>query len=316
MIRLSNAVLQACCLLVFTAVGLAEQSNPIERAVAATFRITNGRTSATAFLVALEPAEEDEGTSTTVLVTAAHCLEQMPEAATTLVLRERNDDATYARKETSIALREGDKPLWVRHPDLDIAALLVELPEETAARPVCFGQVADASWALEGKLHVGSDVFIPGYPATLEGNEAGWPVLRRGTVATHPLAPVQSAQRMFVNAPTFGGDSGAPVVLIDDNRAVVVGIVTGMQRQTSRSRTPFEERVSHMPLALAITLQAPFIRETIELLGKEEPKEEDKEEPKEEDKEEVKEEPKEEGKEEDESPAERNDGDDRMENEG
>lgn len=315
MIRVPSAVLQACCLLVFAAVGLAEQSNPIEHAVAATFRITNGRTSATAFLVALEPAEGDEGTSTTVLVTAAHCLEQMPEAATTLVLRERNDDATYARKETSIALREGDKPLWVRHPDLDIAALRVELPAETAARPVCFGQVADASWALEGKLHVGSDVFIPGYPATLEGNEAGWPVLRRGTVATHPLAPIQSAQRMFVNAPTFGGDSGAPVVLVDDHRAVVVGIVTGMQRQTSRSRTPFEERVAHIPLALAITVQAPFIRETIELLDKEEPKEEDIEEVKEEDKEEDIEEPNEEDQDEDESPAEPNDGGDRMENE-
>jgi len=250
---------------VFTAVGVAGEANPIEHAVAATFRITNGRTSATAFLVGLEPADGQEASSK-VLATAAHCLEQMPEAAITLVLRVRNDEATYARKETTIALREGDKPLWLRHPDLDIAALPVDLPEKTAAKPLCFAQVADASWASEGKLHVGSDVFIPGYPATLEGDDAGWPVLRRGTVATHPLTPVQSARTMFVNATTFGGDSGAPVVLVHENRAVVVGIVTGMQRQTDRSRTPFEERVTHMPLALAITLQAPFIRETIEML--------------------------------------------------
>ncbi len=283
MIRLHDAVLLTWCLVAFRAVAAASEPNPMEQAFDATFRITNGRTSSTAFLVQLEPDEGEEG-SRTVMVTTAHSLEGMPEAKCSIMLRVRNEDATYSRKETAIALRDGDKRLWVRHPDLDIAALPIDLPEGTAARPVCLAQVADASWASEGRLRVGSDVFIPGYPATTESNDAGWPVLRRGVVATHPLAPVQSAQRMFVNATTFGGDSGAPVVLIHENRAVVVGIVTGMQRQTNRSRMPFEERVTHMPLALAVTLQAPFIRDTIELLGKEaepeaepEPAKEDKE---------------------------------------
>ncbi len=246
--------------------------DPIDDALEATFRITNKRTSATAFLVWPEQAGGTEG-SRPVLVTAAHSLEGMTERTCTLVVRVRNDDATYARREIDIALRDGDKQLWVRHPGLDVAVLLIDLPEGTAARPLQFGQLADVSFVEERKVRAGSDVYIPGYPATLEGNDAGWPVLRKGVVATHPLVPIDSAQRMFVNANTFGGDSGAPVILANGNDAVVVGIVTGMQRQTSRSNMPFEERVSHMPMALAITVPAPFIRQTIELLGKGEDRE-------------------------------------------
>ncbi len=278
MIRLSNAVLQVCCLFVFTAVGLAEPANSIERTVEATFRITNGRTSATAFLVTLEPAEGDELT-TTVLVTAAHCLEQMPDAKCKLILRAK-EAGVYVRQEVEIALRSEGKPLWVRHPELDVAVLPVDLPEQTAARPLSIRQVADATWAAERKLRVGGDVYIPGYPATLEGNEAGWPLLRRGSVATHPLLPLEGAQRVFINAVTFGGDSGAPVAFPHGDDVKIVGLVVGLQRQTSRSETPFEERVSHMPMALAITVQAPFIHDTIALLKKEQDVRADQEEAK------------------------------------
>ncbi len=278
-----NAVLQACCLFVFTAVGLAEPATPIEQAVAATFRISNGRTSATAFLVTLEPAEGDESTMT-VLVTAAHSLEQMPDAKCKLMLRTQ-EAGVYVRQEIEIALRADGKPRWVRHPDLDVAVLPVDLPEQTAARPLSIRQVADATWASERKLRVGCDVYIPGYPATLEGNEAGWPLLRRGSVATHPLLPLEGAQRVFINAVTFGGDSGAPVAFLHGDDVKIVGIVVGLQRRTSRSETPFEERVSHMPMALAITVQAPFIHDTIALLAKEQEDKADQDEAKPEDEE-------------------------------
>lgn len=269
MIRLRFAVMLACGLVALLSVGMAmAEETPIEQVIGATFRMTNGKTSATAFLVAMEPAEGQER-GQTVLVTAAHALEQMPDAKCKLMLRVQEADV-YARQETEIALRADGKPRWVRHPELDVAVLPVELPEQTAARPLSVRQVADAAWASERKLRVGGDVYIPGYPATLEGNEAGWPVLRRGSVATHPLVPLEGAQTVFINAATFGGDSGAPVAFIDGNEVKIVGLVTGMQRQTSRSTMTFEEHVSHMPMALAITVQAPFICDTIELLGKEE----------------------------------------------
>ncbi|MDY0170657.1 MAG: serine protease [Thermoguttaceae bacterium] len=256
-----------CILLAAMAGGPAIAEDAIERVLAATFRITDKKTSGTAFLVWPEGSEEAAG-KRPILVTAAHALERFEGAVCTLMLRVKNEDSTYSRRETDVAIRDGDKPLWVRHPELDIAALAIDLPEGTAASPLRFEQLADQSWAAERKLRVGSEVFIPGYPATLEANEAGWPVLRRGTMATHPVTPIANAQRVLVHANTFGGDSGAPVVQLADNEAVVVGMVVGMQRQTDRTTMSFEERTFHMPLALAIVVQAPLVRETVELLKK------------------------------------------------
>lgn len=267
MTRSFTFAVPVCILLGVTFGWPAVAEDAIEGVLAATFRVTDKKTSGTAFLVWTEGSHETAG-ERPILVTAAHALERFEEAVCTLMLRVKNDDSSYSRRETDVAIRDGDKPLWVRHPDLDIAALTIDLPEGTAASPLRFGQLADQSWATERKLRVGSEVFIPGYPATLEANEAGWPVLRRGTIATHPLVPIASAQRVLVHANTFGGDSGAPVVLVTDSEAVVVGMVIGMQRQTDRSTMPFEERTFHMPLALAIVVQAPLIRETVELLMK------------------------------------------------
>ena len=265
MVRNYKFFLPVWTLLAVVAGRAALAGEAIEHALAATFRITDKKTSGTAFLLWPEESQDSAGKQA-ILVTAAHALERFAEPTCTLVLRVRNDDATYSRLETDVAIRDGDKPLWVRHPEQDIAALAIGLPEGTAANPLRFELLADESWVTGRKLHVGSDVFIPGYPATLEANETGWPVLRRGMVATHPLTPLAGAPRMLVNANTFGGDSGAPVVLVTGDEAIVVGMVVGMQRQTNRSTMPFEERTFHMPLALAIVVRAPLIRETVDLL--------------------------------------------------
>ena len=242
----------------------------IEEALAATFRITDHKTSGTGFLVWSESGD-DQQPSKPLLVTAAHVLEGFPGASCSLILRARNADDSYARKETTISIRDGDKVRWKRHSKQDIAALRIDLPEGTAAKPLAVRQLADETWAIGRKVRVGKDVYIPCFPATLEANEAGWPVLRKGSIATHPLVPLRTAQTMLIDSSAFGGDSGAPVVMTDGNEAVVVGMVLGMQRQTDKSSMPFEERTMHTPLGLAIAVQAPLIRETIDLVLKESP---------------------------------------------
>ncbi len=263
------------CLVLIGASAIAWADDPIEQALNATFRITNGKTSATSFLIYGPEAPEDGSSPLSLLVTAAHVFGEMSESECTVILRRRQEDGTYERQEAQVALRNGDQQLWVRHDEVDIAVVPFELPEDTAARPLFYEQLADASWSDHRRLRAGSDVLIPGYPAQLESNDAGWPVLRRGSVATHPLVPADSTPRMLVNATTFGGDSGAPVILLVDGDPIVVGIVSGMIRQTNRANTPFEERVTHMPVALAITVQAPFIRTTVAKLleGSEDPSE-------------------------------------------
>jgi len=249
------------------AVPAATAQAPLEEALAAAFRITDGKSSATAFLVAAD-SRNGAGQPRTVLLTAAHNLEGMKENECTLVFRARQPSGEYVRKEVKIRIRAGEKPQWKRHPSLDIAALAVDLPEGTAVKPLRIRELADEKWVADGGLRVGQDVYIACFPARLESNPAGWAILRKGSVASYPLTPAKSAQTLIVDFSTFGGDSGAPVIARDGKTPMIVGMILGMYRQTDKVSLPFEERTVHMPLGLAIAVQASFLRETVDLLGK------------------------------------------------
>lgn len=237
-------------------------ADPLEDALAATFRVANPQSSATCFLVRTAPPTADRA-ATTVLVTAAHFFEGTAERQCQLMLRGRNADDSYSLKEISIPIRDGDKPLWKRHAVQDIAAIKLEIPTDLAVQPLALDRLADEAAVLARQVRAGQEVFIPGYPAKLAANEAGWPILRRGNVASYPLAPLRFAHTILVNAQTFGGDSGAPVVAVADSGPLVVGLVVGMQRQTDKATLPFQELSTHTPLGLAIVVQAAFIRDTI-----------------------------------------------------
>ncbi len=236
----------------------------IEDVLGATFRLDGGDASGTCFLVKAGDAM--------VLVTAAHVLERSTGEEANLILRERKPDGTYGRRETKIRVRDGARALWRRHPVEDVAALKIALPDGVAVTPFRLSQLADEADVTAGRVRVAQEIWIPTYPAQLEANAAGWPVLRRGTIATHPLKPVREVKTFLVDAATFGGDSGAPVVVHsgasaeepDGSEPMVVGLILGMHRQTDRSTMPFEEKTTHMPLGLAIVLQAPFAREVVE----------------------------------------------------
>lgn len=236
------------------------EDSAAEWAMRATFRIFEGTRSGTGFIVSVGDR--------LVLVTAAHVLAEMKGPECTLVLRAQAEGGAFARREVTLRIREGEKPLWVRHPDVDAAALFVTLPEGVDLKPFDYGQLADARPAAEGKIRVGLEVFVPCFPARLEANPAGWPVLRRGSIATHPLVPLAAAKTILVDYSEFGGDSGAPVVIQNGAEPLVVGLVIAMQRQTDKSSTPFEERTVHTPLGLAVVVQSPLVRGTVEMLLK------------------------------------------------
>ncbi|MGI9458264.1 MAG: trypsin-like serine peptidase [Aeoliella sp.] len=253
-----------CLGLVVFLISLAQVSiagSPVEDAISATFRIFSPKNSGTAFLVATD--DEQQGRSA-MLVTAAHVLEESPDADWKIVLRTRKPDSTIERLEWSFPIREEDQPRWKKHGDQDIAALRIELPKDAEVKPLALDQIADESFVREGKVAVGDSILVPGFPAQLEANDEGFPVVRRGIIATHPLWPVKSASTILANCQTWGGDSGAPVFAIHEGKPVVVGLIHGMQRQTDKVTSPFEERTIHTPLGLAIVIQAPFIREVIE----------------------------------------------------
>lgn len=261
-----RVVAVADLVLLLAAVSATRASEAAQAALGATFRILDRQTSATCFLVR-PPQGSAGGETDLILVTAAHFLEGTADADCVLVLRTRGPDQTCARKEVPVPVRAEGAPRWRRHPELDIAVLPVQVPADCAVTPFRFEQLADAASVARGDVRVGQSVMIPCFPVKLEANAAGWPVLRKGAIATYPLAPVEAARTILVDVNTFGGDSGAPVVVAGRRGPLVAGVVVGMQRQTDRSSLPFEEKTVHMPLGLAIVTQAAFVRETIEALS-------------------------------------------------
>lgn len=238
---------------------------PLDDLLEATFRLTDGEHSGTCFLVT---AKEVDATNPRrmMLATAAHVMEQMATNDCEVILRIRNEDGSYARSPFTFPIREQRKALWTRHPDADVAVMEFVLPEGIFAKPIPYGQLAAEARVIDRTVRVGRETWIPCFPAKLEGNEAGWPVVRHGSVASHPLVPVKSTKTILVDYKNFGGDSGAPVAMIVDNRPLVIGVVSGMHRQTDRSTLPFEERTMHTPLGLSIVVQSAYLLETIELL--------------------------------------------------
>lgn len=228
-------------------------------ALEATVRLHGGGKSGTAFLVAL-PADGPR-----LLVSAAHTFENMAGDSGTIVARSPAADGRWQRSEVAITIREGDKPLWVRHQTADVAVLPWTPPEGVGVVAFPFERLATAAAFDAGEVRVGQRVRVACYPAQTEANAAGWPVLRTGAIATHPLAPAAGLERFFVDYSHYGGDSGAAVVRDDGGEPLVVGVVVAMQRQTDRVTSPFEEKTVHTPLGLAITVPSSLVHETIEL---------------------------------------------------
>ena len=201
-----------------------------------------------------------------ILVTAAHVFEEMSEAECQLILRTLAPDQTYARKDVSVPIRDSGAPRWKRHAEIDVAALEIKLPAEVAVTPLAFEQLADAQWVADKHVRVGQQVLVASYPAQLAANDAGWPIVRHGTVASHPLSPVSQVKTIIIDFNTFGGDSGAPVFVMSNEGCRVIGLVHGMHRQTDKAMLPLQELTFHTPLGLSIAVQAAFVREAIESL--------------------------------------------------
>jgi hypothetical protein len=258
LLGLSPVALAVICLSASAATA-AEQA---EDALRATVRITKGPVSGAGFFVAI--GDKADARTRYLLVTAAHVFNHIEGASCTVIFRARGTDMAFVRKEAELTIRDGKKRLWVQHPETDVAVIAMYLPEGVDVKAFEYRQIAEPKLAEDRKVRVGQDVCIPCYPAKVEANAAGWPILRRGSIATHPLTPCAKAKTMYVDYSHFGGDSGSPVVARIENEAVVVGLVSAMLRQTDKSSTPFEERTVHTSLNLAIAVQSPFVRQTID----------------------------------------------------
>lgn len=106
-----------------------------EAALRATVRVTADGKSGTGFFVTLPATDEQK--PRTVLVTAAHVLEDMPGSKCVLVFRATDNEGGFVRKDTDATVKDGDKKMWLRHPVADIAVLGALCRKELMSNRFC-----------------------------------------------------------------------------------------------------------------------------------------------------------------------------------
>ena len=250
-------------LLLFFLGGVVRAQTFSEGMVLATHKLFNEKSTATGFVLEAEDGRR-------FLVTAAHVFEKMEGEAAVLVSRTQDAgaDGQFQRKDVKIAVRDGEKPLWVKHPTQDVAAMELKVPEGSGVRPLPIAILAEDTAAAAAGFTVGVEVWVLGYPTRFEVNEIGFPVCRRGCVASYPVVPIGKHPTMIIDYSTFEGDSGGPVFIRrhgEDRKPMLVGLVVSQFRHTENLETFTGKQTINHPLGLATVAQAGVIRETLEL---------------------------------------------------
>ncbi len=253
------------------AASIASAEDYATRMLEATFKIYHKDSTATGFFVN-PPAAAAIPEKHVLLVTAAHVFERMKGEQAIIVLRKPHPDGTFTRRDFEVKVREGEKPLWFKHPEQDIAVLAVKLPEDANVQPIEFESLADEAALKAARVHIGSDMLMLGFPMRVEANSAGFPIARRVSIASHPLFPIQPHKTFMADFTTFAGDSGGPLFLPDPSqkdrgeeaRPLVVGIVLSQHFSDEKLTMVYEERMIHHPLNLSTVIHAQFVREAIE----------------------------------------------------
>lgn len=239
--------------------------------VAGTYRLTGPGSTATGFIV-LGAVSERSNRQERFLVTAAHVLEQMQGETATLVVGKRPPDLQDKLQHT-LKIRSGDRPLWVKHPQQDVAVLRlsVNFPQVTG---IPLEQLAGPEVWKAQNWEPGDFLWSIGCPhaAQFDPDPRGYPLTRLGCFAAPVEVPTAGNPTFLAEYNTSEGDSGGPVIAADTTQprqVWVVGLVHGQHLLNEHYRLIYAEATARMRLGFAIVIGTPTILETLELARRE-----------------------------------------------
>jgi len=218
------------------------------------------RTVGTGFLLS---APRPDGTPRIVLVTAAHVLQKMPDREARIGYRFQTSDGgwRYAPEPLTIRARGGQAG-WTQNPNRDVAVMEIKAPPEFARAAIPLAWLAGEDTFAQYGVGPSDEMMALGFPLGLSANQAGFPILRAGRVASWPLAPSTAFPTFLLDFSVFPGNSGGPVYMDQTERKrggpheaqFIAGLLT-QQVELSGNR-----------LDIGIVVHARYIRETIEML--------------------------------------------------
>ncbi len=182
-----------------------------------TFKIAGKENLGTAFIIG-KPVPGDSQKLYYVLVTAAHVLRGIKEDQAILFLRKKQGNE-FIKMPSALTIRKEGVPLWKEHPKADIAVMYIKLPNEADIQLLPMSLLATDKELEKYEIHPGDALSCLGYPYGAEANEAGFPILRSGQIASYPLTPTSKVKTFLYDFRVFGGNSGGPVFFIDKNRS-------------------------------------------------------------------------------------------------
>jgi hypothetical protein len=242
-----------------------------------TCKISGDGSIGTGFIVGkTDPAEENRFFY--ILITADHVLSDAKGENVTLTLRREKERDHWERVDFRLRIRSGSKPLWHKHPDVDLAGMLVGLPDDAMKNGVLPPTLLLKDDKIrEYEITAGTELLCLGYPLGAEGNPQGFPILRSGKIASYPLLPTKEVKTFLFDFRVFPGNSGGPVYLYRENPVYgggthlgaifgLIGVVTSEQSVVQTIQQLYEKREVQTPLSLAGVIPASFILELLDLI--------------------------------------------------
>jgi len=241
----------------------------------ATCKILGPGSSGSGFILGT-PDPMDSKFSFYTLVTAHHVLKSIQGDRAILVLRKLIDreKQNYQRVEAPVQIRKNGVALWHKHPDVDLAAMFVPLPDGAAPTVVPCSLLLTDKNIKEFELSPGTELFCLGYPFGSEATQLGFAILRSGKIASYPLLPTTLTKTFLFDFTVFPGNSGGPVYLYEKNPFYggtthigaiqgIMGIVTAERNITQKIEQLYEKRETVTPLALGEVIHASFIKDLV-----------------------------------------------------